>query len=638
MQLAENNKKIIFSFLLAIFFIELIRTAWISDDAAITLRSVLNFTNGYGPNFNIGERVQAYTHPLWFLLISVISKINSSVFYTTFFLSISLSIFAFYLVFIRVAIKTEGAIIACATLLLSKSYLDYSTSGLENPLSHLLIILVFLLGLRVIEKYSTKTLSVLSGYFFSCSLLYLSRPDLLLIFFPLTLLIFYESKVNKSILGKAILIGAIPAVAWTAFSLFYYGFPFSNTAYAKLGTGIPLGDRIIQGIRYFLDSISRDPLTIVAIFFGTLSGFSNTKTDKALSLGLISYIAYVVGIGGDFMSGRFLTAPLLVATILIARSKISQSNFFIILIGTLTIALPSISGTLLSDANYQNTKIGSNGIADERGYYFQRYGLINANKETFKTPVWRVEQQETSRYVRVTCGGLGFAGIKGGPQLHLIDYCGLTDALLARLPAKHDDNWRIGHFLRQLPENYEASVEQGRNLLTDPDINSLYEEIRNISGLPLTDSVRLRSIANINLKSQKLNLDKYRVMAISQSTDIPAIMATELVHPIKNGSVWDKPGHIIINRAIDIVLESRHKLSGFDISLDGNDRYRIEYYSNGLFHNQIELGPENPVGGGMFTYNYRAQTASSLVDRIRITPLWGDSMYSIGHIYFHTQP
>jgi hypothetical protein len=46
------------------FAVILFRTAWISDDAAITLRTVLNVTHGFGLTFNIAERVQTYTHPL----------------------------------------------------------------------------------------------------------------------------------------------------------------------------------------------------------------------------------------------------------------------------------------------------------------------------------------------------------------------------------------------------------------------------------------------------------------------------------------------------------------------------------------------------------------------------------------------
>ena len=42
--------------------------AWISDDAFITLRTIDNMLEGYGPRWNVIERVQTYTHPLWMLL------------------------------------------------------------------------------------------------------------------------------------------------------------------------------------------------------------------------------------------------------------------------------------------------------------------------------------------------------------------------------------------------------------------------------------------------------------------------------------------------------------------------------------------------------------------------------------------
>src|SRR5262245_39692929 len=35
-------------------------SAWVSDDAFLTLRYVWNTVNGYGPVFNVGEHVQGY--------------------------------------------------------------------------------------------------------------------------------------------------------------------------------------------------------------------------------------------------------------------------------------------------------------------------------------------------------------------------------------------------------------------------------------------------------------------------------------------------------------------------------------------------------------------------------------------------
>lgn len=82
--LTETNKRPALVLLMALFLLELIRTAWISDDAAITLKTVLNFLYGHGPTFNIDERVQAYTHPLWFFLISGTSLVVGNVFAATY--------------------------------------------------------------------------------------------------------------------------------------------------------------------------------------------------------------------------------------------------------------------------------------------------------------------------------------------------------------------------------------------------------------------------------------------------------------------------------------------------------------------------------------------------------------------------
>ena len=46
-----------------VFLAVLVRTAWISDDGLISLRTVMNVTHGHGLTFNVGERVQTFTHP-----------------------------------------------------------------------------------------------------------------------------------------------------------------------------------------------------------------------------------------------------------------------------------------------------------------------------------------------------------------------------------------------------------------------------------------------------------------------------------------------------------------------------------------------------------------------------------------------
>ena len=122
-----------------VFAVVLFRTAWISDDAEITLRTVLNVTHGFGLTFNVAERVQTYTHPLWMALLTLGYLVTGNVYVTTFAGGIFCSALAFWLV-VRRAESSLQAMAAVVVLLFSVAFVDFSTSGLENPLAHLLLI------------------------------------------------------------------------------------------------------------------------------------------------------------------------------------------------------------------------------------------------------------------------------------------------------------------------------------------------------------------------------------------------------------------------------------------------------------------------------------------------------------------
>lgn len=473
------------------FFVILIRTAWITDDAAITLRTVLNFVHGFGPTFNIDERVQAYTHPFWFLLLSLGALIFGNVYVSTFVVSISASMASIGLLLGKFTKNVPSTILLLLALILSKAFIDFSTSGLENPLSHLLSIAIILLVTKL-KKEPKKDLTL---FFLCCSLLYLNRADLILIITPLAILVFIEHLRYKRLLIKSLSIASIPIITWTCFSLYYYGFIFPNTAYAKLDTGIPQSEIFVQGFKYILHNIYRDPLTIFWIVSGLFLGFRGSDISKALSVGVSLYIAYIISIGGDFMEGRLFTVPFLLASIIIAKELVNKKYIAYMTAAVLALGIFSIKPNILSGSHYSHVKIYSDGIADERGYYFQRYGLLAAPKSTFARPEWTVKEHQ----VRIICGGLGFSSIYKGPGMHYIDTCGLADPLLARLPARHNRDWRIGHFVRQLPVGYVESVKSGENLIKDPKIKAYYDLIRTITRGPLNSSERIMKIIKINL-------------------------------------------------------------------------------------------------------------------------------------------
>jgi arabinofuranosyltransferase len=513
--------------LLGIFFMELVRTAWISDDAGITLRTVINFLNGYGPRFNVAERVQGYTHPLWFLLLSAVSYIAGNVYYATFFVSIIVSLVTFWMLIIKIPTKFSGGVIAGLILILSKSYIDFSTSGLENPLSHLLLVTTVFLAIGLSVSYQAKALAL---FCVICGLLYLTRVDLMVLIAPLVVYIIARSlsvssvhlqegvlrpwwRPNKpaSSVFKALLLGSLPVLLWTIFSIYYYGFPFPNTAYAKLATGIPLADRVSQGCSYFLHFAQTDSLSCLTILVGVALGFERRNYLAAsISIGIVFYLGYVLSIGGDFMMGRFFTAPLLMATMQIARLMLSPIKVTVAIILVVSLGVFNINKTLLSGSDYFNQDATDTGIADERGFWHWERGLITERRPStsqgiFSMRNWSIDTQD----VRVECGGVGFMSLSTGPGTHFIDTCALTDPLLARLPSLP---WkqRIGHFNRALPVGYIESVANDKNLVEDDETRKLYQSIRLITRGDLNDTNRLRAIVSMNLSVFQKTLDRLR--------------------------------------------------------------------------------------------------------------------------------
>jgi arabinofuranosyltransferase len=487
----------------------LVRTAWMSDDAEITLRCVMNFLHGYGPTFNADERVQAFTHPLWFVLIAAATPIFRNIFAATFTLSIVLSLGTWWLLLSRIATNFWSGMLAGTALLLSKAYVDYSTSGLESPLSHLLLICGLLLGFRYLEtrdrRLAARSLTVMSS-------IYLCRPDLVLLVAPFCLLILLHSYQDLRTTARLIATAAMPALLWTIFSVFYYGAPFPNTAYAKLGTGIPPGESIQQGIVYLFDSLSRDPLTLIFTAIGIMLALRQGAGQKAIAAGIILYVMYVVSIGGDFMSGRFLTVPLLAACVIVARTQLAVSAIATLAIVVAALGTVSLSSTILSGQTYSARSIPQNGITDERGFMFPDRGLLNARRNTQDSllqPDWSPGPRSVA--IQLQCGWLGSAGMANPPEFHFIDPCALTDPLLARLPAKYDPNWRIGHFERQIPAGYEDSIRQDKNLLKDPLTRDYWEVIRKATRGPLFSIERFKAIVRLNLGLiRKPDYDMYR--------------------------------------------------------------------------------------------------------------------------------
>ncbi len=509
----DRSQKAYLALLFVVFMVVLVRSAWVCDDAYITLRTVDNLYHGYGLTWNIGERVQSYTHPLWLGFLAATYFLFENPYYLLILLSIAISSAVALLLMTRLATSPATALVGLLMLMASRAFIDFSTAGLENPVSHLLVLLFMIVFLRSgVSKNRMFTLTLIA------SLGMLNRMDLLLVFLPVLLYAVYKQHTRRDV--RNIVLGLAPFLLWELFAVFYYGFPFPNTAYAKLNTGISLALLVRQGGYFMLNSLSRDPLTLSVFVAGAL--FSCIERDLRrglLSLGFALYLAYVVRVGGDYMSGRFLSVIALGGVALLVSSQLLREKgaFRAALIAVALLSLATPHPPLLynaADAREENGPLGIyNGIEDGRTFNYQQTGLLTLSSDKPMPKLgWAYEGREArERKVEVIdVGAAGAFGYYAGPDVHVVDWYGIGDPLLSRLPVDDPLHWRVGHFYRSLPEGYLETLEQNTLAIQNPNLAEYYRKLVTVTQGDLFDANRLVEIWRLNTGYYQPLLDAYQ--------------------------------------------------------------------------------------------------------------------------------
>jgi arabinofuranosyltransferase len=484
---------------LTAMLVVLIRTAWMSDDAYITMRTVDNFVNGFGLRWNVAERVQAFTHPAWLMLITPFYAVTREAFYTVLGLQICLSLLAATLLIGRLARSPADVLLALAALISSKAFVDFSTSGLENPLAHVLLAVFVLRWMRARETGSGAF-----GLGLLTAALLLCRLDFaVLLALPLFSILWPLQRARTT----SFLWGLLPFFAWEVFSLIYYGLLVPNTALAKLAPGVSMGQLASQGLKYFSATFHFDPLTLILLGAGMIALIvAGRKAGRVLAAGVFLHLLYIVSVGGDFMTGRFLT-PAFVVTVAGVLATVNWSGFgswrrvlaaAILAGGLLNPAGPLRTGTDFGVVAPAPGDFDRYGVTDERRVYYPDLGLYRA---------WlgagSPERHGQASYAKarglekrpddvVIWSSVGLAGYYAGPGVHIIDRNALADPLLARLPPEPD--WRIGHFVRAVPAGYFESCKQRQNLIEDAGLRSLYADILLMIRAPLFSAGRAAAI------------------------------------------------------------------------------------------------------------------------------------------------
>lgn len=459
--------------LLAAGFMLVVSRAWVSEDAFITLRHVDNLLDGYGPVFNPGERVEGFTHILWMGIVTVFRAIGISAKGAVMIPALICTILTLYLMLFR----SPGAAglgadnrwwinFALPLLLGTSGFIDFSTSGLETPLSFCLLALYALLLRR--EKPDAR------GIGWVLALMVLTRPDFV-VFSGVVTIYFLFSPRRREKRAVNLLRLWIPSILILGlvqvWRMGYYAALLPNPFYAKSGAG----SHWSQGMAYLWDLISGSPAALIFLLavMGTLAAWRNHTGDRdgrlLIAASAVFHGFFVVRGGGDFMHARFLLPAMfllaLTADLPITRRGGNRMGGRVKAAPVLVAVLPLLMLLALRITPLQ-TRGGSlyhHGISDERfSYYGDRRMPLADLLEHRLLFIWRTMGQnyahlaaETGGRFTVAYANIGFLGYYAGPEIRVIDRLGLTDPVTSRVKLRtrrrpgHEKSSPLAYLIRR---------------------------------------------------------------------------------------------------------------------------------------------------------------------------------------------
>jgi arabinofuranosyltransferase len=291
------------------------RMHWLSaDDAYITLRYAQHWAQGYGPVYNVGERVEGYTNFLWVLVLAPLIGLGIPGPLAVKLLAGLSGAGALWLVWLlgrRIAGKGSWlGPIAALVLALNGTFIWWTLPG-SMEVSTLAVTLLagfyLLLGREGAEPRERLRETLGAGVLFGLSVLV--RPDAVLFGIPAFVVVCLEKK--RRLLRAVLFLvpGALMVVGQLLFRLSYYGDWLPNTFYAKVGINLHVVGR---GLEYLLGFLKAQAL----LFAGAALFPWKRLGVKVLPFltGCALYWVYLVAIGGDWMSLRLFhpTVPILV--------------------------------------------------------------------------------------------------------------------------------------------------------------------------------------------------------------------------------------------------------------------------------------------------------------------------------------
>ncbi len=465
---------------------------WVTEDAFIDLRIVRHFLAGHGPVFNIGERVEAYTSPLWVALLAAGGFLGAPLEVAAVVLGLVLSTAGLALAQAgawSLASRLHGDVddglsrpgngyvafpLGAAVFTALPVVWDFTTSGLESGL-----VLAWLGGafwLLVRSRPATLGRSCLVAFTIGCGPLV--RPDLGLysVAFGATLAVTvlrtsHRGPTSWEWTKLAIAAASLP-ISYEVFRVGYFAALVPNTALAKEASAAYWR----QGWHYAWDFVGTYalwlPLLMVGAWAISLVRAARRAGDQlttmlvlAPMLAALAHWLYIIRVGGDFMHGRLLLPGLFglllpLATVIVPARTYRDWR---------TVAVAGTAGWAVACGLWLRVPYagqgvpGPWGIADERGFYTHHMNMPNPIRigDYLRHPyVARVRQllmshdralfldngpeglafaaplaPQVPHSIRMVLGlsNIGVLGYLAGPDVRVVDRLGLSDPIASRL-------------------------------------------------------------------------------------------------------------------------------------------------------------------------------------------------------------
>lgn len=271
--------------------------AFIMDDAFISLTYARYFSEGHGLVWQEGSHEFGYTNFLFTLLVGALMKFGIEPITAAAVISVPSFIATVLLVYRMVLFITPAAqwqaLAASLSVVVHFSMASFATGGLETAMHAALIAASYHAALRK-NPYDLAALA---------SLALLTRLDSAILLLPAFMYL-----LRSALWRERMVLIAVPLLTLGLFlygCYAFYGYALPNTFYAKMQLPRSFYAEGFEYIFTFVKANAYVPLVMLAIAL-----WRPAKPILCLLFGCISWLAYIVYIGGDFMEFR-LFVPLL---------------------------------------------------------------------------------------------------------------------------------------------------------------------------------------------------------------------------------------------------------------------------------------------------------------------------------------